>query len=66
MNVSEIRIEREKEEKARRDKVIKERYEKHMAKHIEKQIENVKKGNSEDSVIHMNVDKKCKKKGNVY
>lgn len=43
MKVSEIRIEREKEEKARRDKVIKERYEKHMAKHIEKQIENVKK-----------------------
>ena len=29
MKQSEIRIEREKEEKARRDKVIKERYEKH-------------------------------------
>lgn len=44
MKVSEIRIEREKEEKARRDRVLKERYEKHMAKHIEKQIETVKKG----------------------
>ena len=40
MKQSEIRIEREKEEKARRAKVIKERYEKHVAK----QIENVKKG----------------------